>query len=101
MRWPSSRSAMTRNVRPPALACEAGKSDGDLIRQWMNCLFWSIVRCDGGLWSRLGRTTETSDEALDEADAVCSDRTVLLWAIHALGDVSHCVWGTRGGRSIL
>jgi hypothetical protein len=39
------------------------------------------------LWSRLGSTTETSEEALEEAEAVCSARTVVLWAMQALGDV--------------
>lgn len=91
MRWPTSRSAMTRNVRPPALACDEGKSEGDLIRQWMKCWFWSMVLCDEDLCSRRGRTRETSDEAFDEAEAVCSERTVVLWAIHALRRVSHDV----------
>jgi len=31
-----------------------------------------------------GRTRETSEEAFEEAEAVCSVRTVVLWAMHAL-----------------
>lgn len=58
----------------------------------MKNLDWSIV-----LWAEVscamrGRTRETRDEALDEADAVCSARTVVLWAMHALGGtVSICI----------
>lgn len=33
---------------------------------------------------RRGRTRETRDDALEDADAVCSVRTVVLWAMHAL-----------------
>lgn len=50
----------------------------------MNCLFWSIVRCEGGEWVSEGSTTETREEALLEAEAVCSVRTVVLWAMQAL-----------------
>jgi hypothetical protein len=31
-----------------------------------------------------GRTMETREEALDEAEVVCSARTVVSWAMHAL-----------------
>lgn len=75
---------MTRKVRPPAEACEEEKSAGDLTRQWMKYLDWSMVLCAEVVWVRRGRTRETRDEALEEADAVCSVRTVVLWAMHAL-----------------
>lgn len=32
----------------------------------------------------MGRTRETREEAFEEALAVCSERTVVLWAMHAL-----------------
>lgn len=85
---------MTRKVSPPApLDCwDELKSLEDLMRQWMNCLFWSIVRWEGGEWVSEGRTTETREEALDEAEAVCSVRTVVLWAIQALHyTISRCI----------
>jgi len=46
-----------------------------------------MVVCDEDLlvWSRRGRTRETREEALEEAEAVCSARTVVLWAMQALG----------------
>jgi hypothetical protein len=85
MRWPRSRSAMTRKVRPPAVAWVEGKSEGDFTRQWMKNLDWSMVLWEDLSWVRRGRTSETREEALDEADAVCSARTVVLCAMHALG----------------
>lgn len=36
----------------------------------------------------LGRTTEASEDVCDEAEAMCSVRMVLLWAMHALVRVS-------------
>jgi len=51
----------------------------------MKNLFWSMVLWVEEEWSRRGRTSETSEEALEEAEAVCSARTVVLWAMHALG----------------
>lgn len=81
---------MTRKVRPPAEAWAAdAKSEGDLTRQWMKNLDWSIVLWDEVVWERRGRTSETSDEALDEAEAVCSASTVVLWAMHALCVCQH------------
>lgn len=77
---------MTRKVRPPAEDCEAGKSAGDLTRQWMKNLDWSIVLWEEVEWERRGRTREMREEALEEAEAVCSARTVVLWAMHALGE---------------
>lgn len=55
---------------------------------WMKNLDWSIVLCAEVVWDRRGRTSETSEEALEDAEAVCSVRTVVLWAMHALGGVS-------------
>lgn len=75
---------MTRKVRPPAEARALGKSAGDLTRQWIKYLDWSMVLCDEVVWLSLGRTSETSEEALEEAEAVCSVRTVVLCAMHAL-----------------
>jgi hypothetical protein len=75
---------MTRKVRPPAVACEEGKSEGDFTRQWIKYLDWSIVLCADLSWAMRGRTRETREEALEEAEAVCSARTVVLWAMHAL-----------------
>ena len=43
-----------------------------------------MVLCADLSCAMRGRTSETSDEALDEAEAVCSARTVVLWAMHAL-----------------
>ena len=60
------------------------KSEGDLVTTWMKNLDWSIVLWALLLWESLGSTSETSDEALEEALAVCSVRTVVLWAMHAL-----------------
>jgi hypothetical protein len=78
---------MTRKVRPPAEDCEAGKSEGDFVTTWMKNLDWSIVLCAEVVWVRRGRTRETRELALEEAEAVCSVRTVVLWAIQALGGV--------------
>ena len=78
---------MTRKVRPPAERAGAvlvGKSEGDLVATWMKNLDWSIVLWALVAWESLGRTRETSEEALEEADAVCSVRTVVVWAMHAL-----------------
>lgn len=50
----------------------------------MKNLDWSMVLWEEVLWLRRGRTSETSEEALEEALAVCSVRTVVLWAMHAL-----------------
>lgn len=50
----------------------------------MKNLDWSIVLWAEEVCVRRGRTRETRDEALDEAEAVCSARTVVLWAMHAL-----------------
>jgi hypothetical protein len=50
----------------------------------MKNLDWSIVLWALVLWESLGRTSETREEALEEALAVCSVRTVVLWAMHAL-----------------
>lgn len=87
MRWPRSRSAITRKVRPPAeraVSLLPLKSEGDLVTTWMKNLDWSIVLWALVLWESLGRTSETREEALEEALAVCSVRTVVLWAMHAL-----------------
>lgn len=35
------------------------------------------------MWVIFGRTREAREEVADEADAVCSLRMVVLWAIHA------------------
>ena len=77
---------MTRKVRPPAvvLGCDEEKSEGDLIRQWMNNLDWSMVLCADLSCVRRGSTRETREEALEEADAVCSVSTVVLCAMQAL-----------------
>ena len=88
IRWPRSRSAITRNVRPPALRPLEGKSEGDLVTTWMKNLDWSIVLCAEESCFSFGRTRETREDALEEALAVCSERTVVLWAMHALGVVS-------------
>lgn len=64
---------------------------------WMKNLDWSIVLCAEVVWVRRGRTRETSEEALEEALAVCSERTVVLWAMHALGVVSWAVRAVMGG----
>jgi hypothetical protein len=75
---------MTRKVRPPAVDWLPGKSEGDLMRQWMKYLDWSMVLCVDSVWEIRGRTRETREEALLEAEAVCSARTVVLCAMHAL-----------------
>jgi hypothetical protein len=82
---------MTRKVRPPAVDWLPGKSEGDLTRTWMKNLDWSIVLWVDFEWSMRGRTRETSEEALEEAEAVCSARTVVLWAMHALLYCQHLV----------
>jgi hypothetical protein len=72
------------------------------MRQWMKNLFWSMVLWVEEVWSRRGRTRETSEEALEEAEAVCSARTVVLWAMHALDLLAICyVWMIRHGVSVL
>lgn len=38
----------------------------------------------GDVWEILGRMSEARDEVLEEADAVCSVRMVLLCAMHEL-----------------
>ncbi len=93
MRWPRSLEAITRKVRPPAEDWGVGKSLGDLVMMWMKFLDWSIVLCSEVVWVRRGRTRDTKEEALDEAEAVCSVSTVVLCAMHALGGVS---WGSGG-----
>ena len=84
MRCPRSRSAITRNVNPPAEREAEGKSLGDFVTTWMKNLDWSMVLWAEVVWVRRGRTSETRDEAFEEAEAVCSVRTVVLWAMHAL-----------------
>ena len=37
-----------------------------------------------------GRTSETKDEAFELAEAVCSAKTVVLWAMHALDGCQKC-----------
>ena len=51
---------------------------------WMKTLDWSRVLWALVVWESLGRTRETREEALEEAEAVCSVRTVVVWAMHAL-----------------
>lgn len=78
---------MTRKVRPPAeraVSLLLLKSEGDFVATWMKNLDWSIVLWALAVWESLGRTRETSEEALEEAEAVCSVRTVVVWAMHAL-----------------
>jgi hypothetical protein len=91
MLCPRSSFAMTRNVRPPADFCPVGNVFGCLIERWMCFPFWSMVMRDFGTfsWSMVGRTRETRDEALELAEAVCSESTVVLWAMHALSEISH------------
>jgi len=50
----------------------------------MKNLDWSMVLWADLSWAIRGRTRETSEEAFEEAEAVCSVRTVVLWAMHAL-----------------
>lgn len=50
----------------------------------MKYLDWSIVLWEEAVWVRRGRTRETRDEAFEDAEAVCSVRTVVLCAMHAL-----------------
>ena len=78
---------MTRKVRPPAeraVSLLLLKSEGDFVATWMKNWDWSLVLWALVVWESLGRTRETSEEALEEADAVCSVRTVVVWAMHAL-----------------
>lgn len=58
------------------------------MRQWMKNWFWSMVLWADEVWVRRGRTRETREDALEEALAVCSARTVVLCAMHALHGVS-------------
>ena len=83
MRWPSSRSAITRKVRPPADEGE-GWSEGDFMAVWMKNCFWSIVRWAEASCLICGRTSETRLLALAEAREVCSARTVVWKAMQAL-----------------
>ena len=55
-----------------------------MVATWMKNLDWSIVLWALVVWESLGRTRETSEGALGEAEAVCSVRTVVVWAMHAL-----------------
>ena len=99
MRCPRSRSAITRKVRPPAEREALGKSEGDFVTTWMKNLDWSIVLCAEVVWVRRGRTRETRELAFDEAEAVCSVRTVVLWAMHALWSLS--VGCLRAGKVVV
>lgn len=67
----------------------------------MKNLDWSIVLCEDVEWERRGRTREMSEEALDEAEAVCSVRTVVLWAMHAYSSgveaLFDAILNSRGG----
>ena len=42
------------------------------------------------MWLILGRTRPAREEVPEEADEVCSVRMVVLWAMHALGELSVC-----------